>query len=141
VVFQDQARQNLSDALGQSYVNYIAKEKQNDLKLAKMMQRPLRASVVIAVSMKRDENKRISELDEMAAVSAAVQNMLLTCTAYGLGSFWSTPSVLHSPDMKKFLNLEEEDICMGLIYIGYPVEEWPTSHRKPLEYITEWRTQ
>jgi len=64
--------------------------------------------------------------------------MYLTCTAYGLGSYWSSPKYIYSPQMKSFLNLNDEDKCLGMFFMGYPSEEWPKSHRKPLEYVSEW---
>ena len=81
------------------------------------------------------------EIEEIEAVACAVQNMQLTCTAYGLGSFWSTPKLIYSKEMNTFLNLTEKDKCLGLIYIGYPAIKWPKSHRKPINYNTTWITQ
>ena len=88
--------------------------------------------------MKRQEEERISELDEIMAVAAAVQNMHLTCTAYGLAAFWSTPGFMKTDDMKEFLGLGEKDRCLGFFYLGYPENEWPKGRRKPIEYVTEW---
>lgn len=138
-VFTDDALMDLSEQLGRIYLDHIPKEKQNDAKLAKMMNRPKLSSAVIAVSMKRDPDLRISEQDELLSVACAVQNMHLTCTAYGLGAFWSTPAAIHTAAMNRFLELEEQDKCLGLFYIGYPDVEWPKGQRKPIEYVTTWR--
>jgi nitroreductase len=88
--------------------------------------------------MERDPSGKILELEEIEAVSCAVQNMHLTCTAYGLGAFWSSPKFVYSQEMNDFLGLGANDKCLGLFYIGYPSGEWPKSHRKPLEYMCEW---
>jgi hypothetical protein len=37
--------------------------------------------------------------------------------------------------------LGAEDKCLGLLYMGYPESDWPKSHRKPLEYVSEWITE
>ncbi len=140
-VFMEEAREELSVFLGQTYVKLTPPDKINDMKLAKIVARPKRASAVIAICMERQPEERISELDEMMAVACAVQNMHLTCTAYGLGGFWSTPGFMSSAEMKDFLNLGEKDRCLGLFYVGYPSVEWPKGQRKPIEYITEWRTR
>jgi nitroreductase len=134
----DESRQRLSQFLGKTYLELTPPEKQDDAKLAKLMRRPLIASVVIAVSMKRQAEEKILELEEIEAVACAIQNMHLTCTAYGLGGFWSTPKLIYSSNMNNFLGLESKDKCLGLFYIGYPAIEWPTSHRIPLEYHTQW---
>lgn len=140
-VFMEEGRQPLADFLAQTYLALTPKDKQKDSKLAKFLTRPLKASVVIAVSMKRQEEEKIEEIEEVEAVACAIQNMHLTCTAYGLGGFWSTPKLIYTSQMNEFLGLGEKDKCLGLFYIGYPDIEWPKSHRKPLEYSTEWITQ
>lgn len=139
VVFTEDSRQDLSTILGKTYLEIIPKENQNDLKLSRMMARPLKSSVVVAVIMKRDETRKISELDEIGAVASAIQNMHLTCTAYGIGGFWATPKVIFTPQMNEFLKIGADDKCLGLFYMGYPAIEWPKGQRRPLEYVTEWR--
>jgi len=140
-VFQENALQNLSTFLGETYLKLTAKEQQNDMKLAKMIARPLKSSVVIAVSMARQPEQKILEIEEVEAVACAIQNLQLTATAYGLGAFWATPKLIYSQEMNAFLQLGENDKCLGLIYIGYPAIEWPKAHRKPLEYVTKWRSE
>jgi nitroreductase len=140
-VFQEEGIQGLSDFLAKTYLELTPKEEQNDIKLAKMINRPLKSTAVIAVHMSRQETRKIPEIEEVEAVAAAIQNILLTATAYGLGSFWSTPKLIYSKQANEFFGLQEEDKCLGLIYLGYTKEEWPKGQRKPIEYITEWRTQ
>jgi nitroreductase len=137
-VFTEESRQVLSNFLAETYLKLTPPEAQNDLKLAKMMQRPMQASAVIAVCMERQPTEKILEIEEIEAVACAIQNMHLTCTAYGLGGFWATPKLIYSQEMNQFLKIGEKDKCLGLFYIGYPAIEWPTAHRKPLEYTTEW---
>jgi nitroreductase len=137
-VFTEESRQMLSDFLAETYLKLTPPEAQNDLKLAKMMQRPMQASAIIAVCMERQPTEKILEIEEIEAVACAIQNMHLTCTAYGLGGFWATPKLIYSQEMNQFLKIGEKDKCLGLFYIGYPAIEWPTAHRKPLEYTTEW---
>ncbi|MBP6459169.1 MAG: nitroreductase [Crocinitomicaceae bacterium] len=138
-VFMEDSRQTLADFLGQLYIDKTPKEEQKDLKLAKMLNRPLQASAVIAVAMHRDETEKIREIEEVEAVACAIHNMQLTATAYGLGSYWSTSKLIYTEEMKTFLNLTTKDLCLGLIYIGYPAIEWPKQHRKPIEYVTTWK--
>lgn len=139
VFMGEEHRQELSQFLGKTYQELIPKEQQTDVKLAKLMRRPSISSVVIAVCMERQLEEKISEIEEIEAVACAIQNMHLTCTAYGLGGFWSTPKLIYTPQMNTFLGLGEKDKCLGLFYIGYPDIEWPKAHRKPLEYTTEWK--
>ncbi len=137
-VFTEEGLNTLSGFLGKTYLAITPEDKQNDMKLAKMLKRPLLSSVVVAVCMERQAEEKILEIEEIEAVACAVQNIHLTCTAYGLGGFWSTPKLIYHPLTNEFLGLSEKDKCLGLFYIGYPEIEWPKAHRKPLEYITEW---
>ena len=141
-VFTEDGLSTLSQFLGATYLKLTPEEQQNDAKLGKLIRRPLLASAVIAVSMKRQAEEKIMEIEEIEAVACAIQNIHLTCTAYGIGGFWSTPKLIYTKEMNEFLNLEEKDKCLGLFYIGYPAIEWPAnSHRKPIEYNTKWINQ
>lgn len=137
-VFMDDGRQKLADFLGKTYLELTPIEQQNDMKLAKMLTRPMKSSVVVAVCMERQAEEKILEIEEIEAVACAIQNMHLSCTAYGLGGFWATPKLIYTTQMNDFLGLGEKDKCLGLFYIGYPAIEWPKAHRKPLEYTTQW---
>lgn len=139
-VFMEKGLQNLSDFLAETYERNTRAESFSELKKSKLQSRPLLAGAVIAVSLKRDPQSKISELEEIEAVACAIQNMYLTCTAWGLGAFWSTPGLIYSEEMNQFLGLTNSDKCLGLFYIGYPKPdiEWPKSHRRPIEYFTTW---
>lgn len=137
-VFMDEGRERLGEFLKEMYLTKVAKEKHVDLKIELQTLRPANASAVIAVCMERDEKERVPEIEEIQAVACAVQNMYLTCTAYGLGGFYSTPKFARTQEMNEFLGLGEKDHCLGFFYIGYPGEKWPRSRRKPIEYVTEW---
>lgn len=138
-VYTEDGREKLSDFLGKCYLENTPPEEVSDQKLAKLIRRPLISSAVIAVCMHRQIEKKIPEIEEIEAVACAVQNIHLSCTAYGLGGFWSTPKIIYSSAMLQFLGMSEDDRCLGLFYIGYPKAEWPKQkHRKPLEYNTNW---
>ena len=139
-VFTGAARYQLTNFLGETYRAGTPPEKFLQKKLDNMTQRPLQSSVVIAIGMERDPKGKISARDEQWAVACAVQNMHLTCTAYGLGGFWATGGPMTGEAMREFLKLAPDGQAMGLFFIGYPAIEWPRSHRRPLETVTEWRT-
>jgi nitroreductase len=139
-VFQGDARTRLSTFLGEEYTRTTSPEKFLQRKMDNLTQRPLSSSVVIALGMARDPNGKISELEEMLAVACGVQNMHLTCAAYGLGGFWSTGGAITGEGMRQFLGMGEKDKCLGLFYIGYPSIEWPVGYRKPLDHFVSWHS-
>lgn len=136
-VFMDAGMQKMG-----SFMPELYKEKSGDKfsekKYEKLKKRCETVSVIVAVCVEPGENENIPEIEEIEAVACGVQNMYLTCTAYGIGGFWSSPKFVYSREMADFLGLSPKGQCLGLFYMGYPAEEWPKSHRKPLEYVTEW---
>ena len=137
-VFMEKGIEKLANFQAEHYKEITVEDKFDEGKFEKFKSRPLLAQAVIAICMKRQETEKIPEIEEIEAVACAVQNMYLTCSAYGLGSYWGSGGVTYSEGMKKFLGLGEKDKCLGFFYLGYPSIEWPKSHRKPIEYVTEW---
>ncbi len=139
-VYSGAARERLSAFLGEEYTRTTPPEKFLQKKFDTMTVRPLQSSVVIALGMARDPNGKISEREELLAMACAVQNMYLTCAAYGLGAFWATGGALTGSAMRDFMGLGEQDQALGLFYIGYPAIEWPKGYRKPLDQLATWHT-
>lgn len=137
-VFMGEGLEKIGEKLPTWYKNFVAEDKFSQKKYDKLAERVSYCSVVVAVCMEKDPNGRIPELEEVEAVACAVQNMYLTCTAHGLGALYSTPGFIYTEEVKQFLNLDESSRCLGLFFMGYPEGDWPKSHRKPLEYVTEW---
>ena len=137
-VFTEESRKTLSDALSMLYKELTPTENFREDKFAKMQARPFQASAAIVAYMKRGDNPKIPEIEEISSVACAIQNLCLTATAYGIGSFWSTPKIIYTKEMNNFLKISDEDKCLGIIYLGYPNDEWPKGQRKPIEYLTEW---
>ncbi len=137
-VYTEDGLQKLADFLPELYKAKSSPETFKQAKYDRIKNRPSLASAIILVCMERDKSEKIPEIEEVEAVACAVQNIYLTCTAYGLGCFWSSPKFIYTPEMNGFLGLGEKDKCLGILYLGYPASEMPKSHRKPLEYVTEW---
>lgn len=137
-VFTGEARKRLSEFLGAEYTRLTPPDRFMPRKFENHTQRPLQSSVAIAIGLTPDPNGRIPLLEEQLAVACAVQNMHLTCTAYGLGGFWSTGAASTGEGMRRFLELADGDQCLGIFYMGYPAVEWPKGYRKPLPDVTRW---
>lgn len=140
-VFTGDARQRLSHFLGEEYKRLNPGEKFMQRKYDNHVQRPLQSSVAVALGMAPDPRGRIPLHEEQYSVACAVQNMYLTCAAYGLGAFWSTGAAMTGEAMVAFTGLPPGSHCLGLFFMVYPAVEWPNGYRKPLpdlvEYITE----
>jgi len=87
----------------------------------------LASHIVIAI-MQRGTNPKIPAQEEICATAAAIENILLGATVSGAASFWSTGGMVHKPAMKDFLELKEEDVVLGMIYLGFS-DEKPEGNR------------
>lgn len=135
-VLTGNALKRLSQFLGEHYQANTPAEDFSEIKLKKMTSNPLKSNVAIAICMQRDPKESLPEWEELAAVACAVQNMYLTCTAYGVGCYWATPAA--ALDAQDFLNLKEGERCLGLLYMGYHDGTGEDSKRDPIEEKTVW---
>jgi len=138
VVFQGNALVKLGEAMASIYKENVSEDKFSEKKHHKTLHKPSMCGAVIAVCMHRDEEKRVPEFEEIAAVSCAVQNMWLSVSAYGIGAYWSTPGYIKSDSMRDFLGLEGEDKCLGFFYMGYHEVTQVVGKRTPIEEKVVW---
>ena len=138
-VFTGDARQKLADFLSTWYKENTPAEKFQPTKMEKYQSRPLLASHVIAIAMHRREKTKIPVLEDIEAVACAVQNMHLTATAYGVAGYWNTGGAVYSDEMKSFLGLRDQDRCLGLFYVGYPLGDVPEGKRGNYEEKVIWK--
>jgi len=88
--------------------------------------------------MKRTTVKNIPEVEDVAAVACAVQNMYLSLTAYKLGGYWTTGGITYYEKAKPFFGLGENDRLMGFFYIGHIAIPSPSAKRSPLDQKVSW---
>ncbi len=132
------ALERLSKYLGEYYKSHTPKEEFSEVKFNKAKEKPLKSACVIAICMKRDAGEQVPEWEEIAAVACAVQNMWLTCSAFEIGCYWSTPEA--AMNANEFLSLEEGERCLGLFYMGYHNMPDMPGKRKPIADKVEWIT-
>lgn len=101
---------------------------------------PQLCSHVIAIGCKRHIGK-IPEMEEIAAVAAAVENIYLSVHAYGLGGYWSTGGITYIDEAKSLFGLDENDIFMGFFFLGYvivpSVERVPRPVSEKISWVRE----
>ena len=105
------------DLLVNRYLHELSDDQQNEVKpsLLKIFSAPL----VLAVVMPTLKDIR-DELEDLQANAAMIQNFLLLCTEQKLSTFWKTPLFIESDRFKDVLGLENHEIIVGLIMVGYP---------------------
>jgi nitroreductase len=100
--------------------------------------KPLRAPVLIAVGVYKSADPRVLEIENICAVAAAVENLLLAAHSAGLGAMWRTGPAARDPEIKKFLGFEPDQELLSFVYVGYPDLNVPVADRPSFEDRTTW---
>lgn len=95
-----------------------------------------KVGALIVVSCLTDEHPTV-DLENYAATSAAIQNLLLFMAAEGVGSYWSTAKLFTNSIALKHFGLTNKERLVGAIWLGRGVSPEPKP-RKPLAEVTEW---
>jgi len=138
-VFCGEGLKNFADFQAKDYHNRCyGTDKFLERKHHNLLNNPLRCSHIISIGMYRAADAILPEMEDIAAVSCAVQNVLLSIHAYGLGGYWSTGGVTYSKSAKPFFDLEENDSLLGFIYLGVTENSLEVGKRQPIEQKVTW---
>lgn len=137
VVFDENSKHQLLEFLNKLDAKLNGENEVRNEKRAKMIEA---ASHIIAIGMKRGENPKIPELEELLSVGMAVQNMWLTAYNLGFGGYWSTGGLAFTDELRDYIGLKEGDKSLGFFYVGQPIEGLPKGRRvTEIEEKVEWR--
>ena len=127
-------------ALGEIMVNSLRQKDPYLSEAAFEIERakPLRAPLLISVGVDKPNDPRVPEIENICAVAAAVENLLLAAHAEGLGAMWRTGQAARDPEVKKFLGFAVDQEILGFIYIGYADMQAPDAKRPSFEDRTVW---
>jgi nitroreductase len=140
IVYTGEALKRFGWEHAELYLAHTPEDKLNPDTPNKLMAATEKPSHLVVAVMKRGENPKIPAIEEIAAASAAVQNVLLGAEALGISAIWNTGGMSHKKAFKEYLGLEEEDIVLGLIYMGYTDEPKREGKRNiPLEDKVKWQ--
>ncbi len=91
------------------------------------------AAVLIAVFM--DKESSYDFVKDCQAIGAAIQNLLLTLHAQGLGAAWIGEILKNKERVSRQLDLPERLELMAVVAVGEPAHRNQSSHRRPLEEL------
>jgi len=137
-VLQGDARNRLGAVMGAVAASRESSEESRLAVAERAASKPLRAPWVIAVAVEPSMDPSIPEIEELAAGSAAMQNMLLAADAVGLAAIWRSGWVTFEPEITEFFGLSARARMLGFIYVGFPAMEPPARSRRPLDEVTTW---
>lgn len=136
-VFSGEGLKRFADLQVNIYKN--AHPQPSEIQLKKLADFPLMASHVIAIGMRRSE--KVPEQEELVAMGCALENMFLTATAAGYGSYISTGGITYLEEAKSHFNLEAGDKLIGFFYLGVIREPLPPYRSySNVEEKTRWIT-
>ena len=84
-----------------------------------------------------ENEKRIVEICDSLSIGAAVENMILTATDYGLGTLWIANTCFAYYDLVDFIGTSDQ--LTGIVAVGYKNENPDKRPRKKLEDIVEYK--
>lgn len=98
--------------------------------------------IVVCFNRKRkfvkDAFDASSYIWDILGVGAAIENLLITATALGLGTVWLGSTVLRAEAVKELLGIPEEVHLVAVIPLGYPDESPPSRPRDSLEKVVHY---
>ncbi len=141
IVYEGHAKKIFCADHAELYKTHTNPEKFTTAKYDKIIQNGESVSHIILVYMKRTVTNPIPAIEEICAVSSAIQNILLGAESLNISCLWSTGGMVHHPSLKNYLGLGAEDMVMGLLFMGYTDTRVTAGKRNiPLEEKIVWKS-
>jgi nitroreductase len=140
LVLAGESRNQLGEIMAEGLLARITHldDKTRRALLEKERNKLLRAPVIIvAVSLFPKTEAEVA-IENIEAVAAGVQNMLLTAEELGLGAMWRTGDSAFNPHVKTWLGLNPQDEIVAFVYVGYPAISVPERVPTPFQAKTTW---
>ena len=99
---------------------------------------PFRAPLIIAVGVDEPGEAKVKQIENIAAVAAACQNLLLAAHAAGLAVKWRTGGWAVDAKVKEFLGFSADQHLIAFLYIGYPANPVSYEPRPSFDDRTVW---
>lgn len=134
-MLEGDARRKLGDAMADMLLARMPGATPDQLEGER--RKPMRAPTIVVVAAHTTKGK-IPEIEQLLAVGAAVQNMLLAAQALGFGAMWKTGGAAYDVNVKRMLGLEPDDHIVGLVYLGTTVAAGPLVPAPLDESVLRW---
>ncbi|HIW13181.1 MAG TPA: nitroreductase [Candidatus Salinicoccus stercoripullorum] len=107
-------------------------------RIEKISKKPFAAPTVIVVALSPSDNPKAIYIEDVCAVAAATQNMLLTAHSLGLGAIWRSGPIYNTLQVKEHFGLLEDEEILGLVFVGEPDMTKNNVKRIPFDEKTSW---
>ncbi|MDX1804980.1 MAG: nitroreductase [Alcanivorax sp.] len=134
LVLQGEDRERLGDIMVEQL---LASQPQADARAQDAMRaKALRAPTLIIAVAEVTEGHKVPAWEQILAVGAAVQNMMVAAHAMGIGAMWRTGDMANSDQVKQRLGFASKDQVVSYLYLGTPqgsVKTLPTDN--PADFL------
>lgn len=86
----------------------------------KARNKALRAPTVIIAVAEITVGHKVPAWEQVLAVGAAVQNMMIAAHALGVGAMWRTGAIANDATAKRELGFSDKDQVVAFLYLGTP---------------------
>jgi nitroreductase len=80
----------------------------------------------------------VQDEEDLHATACAAFIVLLAAHDRGLAGYWRTPDVLRSREGRAAVGLPDEERFVGLLHLGYPVQEKEAPAREPADSVVAY---
>ncbi|MGH7121123.1 MAG: nitroreductase family protein [Gemmataceae bacterium] len=136
VLIEGDARKGFGELLAQSLLS--REPSASEQKLEAERNKALRAPLIIAVAAEVKANPKVPETEQILAVAAAAQNILLAAHALGFGANWKTGAAAYDQAVKTALGLAPGAQLVGFLYIGSVAVQGRQMESALSDYVSHW---
>ncbi|HAI83712.1 MAG TPA: nitroreductase [Chitinophagaceae bacterium] len=97
-----------------------------------------KASHVVLAYMQRGNLPKIPPVEEVAATSCAIQNVLLGAQALGIAAYWGSGGMILKQPFKDWLQLHPDDQVLGALFLGYTEEVTVGKRNTDIDAKIKW---
>lgn len=136
VIIPEDQRDAFGELLSQSLADLGQTE---TAQLERVKHHPYRAPLLVLALTQFVNHPKVPYFEQTLSTGAAIQNFLLSLQAQGFSTMWRSGAVVESKYFKHVLNLADNDLISGIIYIGTAVKAIaPRAEVKTEEFVSYW---
>jgi nitroreductase len=116
MIIEGDQRRKFGEMLAASAKRRVPALSEGDLQRER--DKAMRAPMIIVTACRPVPGTKVPDIEQLMAVGAATQNILLALHALGFAAAWKTGESAYDPDVRTALGFTREDHLVGFVYTG-----------------------
>jgi nitroreductase len=116
MIIEGNQRRKFGDLLAASALRRVPGLSEGDLQRER--DKAMRAPLIIVTACRVVPGTKVPAVEQLMAVGAATQNILVALQALGYAAAWKTGEAAYDAEVKKALGFAADDHIVGLVYTG-----------------------